>query len=235
MTHGPKYLEVLKYKMDTVLSGTAKTFADAETIKHDAIPGFFRVIHGVLSPEECAQIIHMAENKGFEKAALYTDHTGHDHYSDRRKSQRCIIDSFGFAEELWRRIKAVIPSLWETAHSSPTVVGINERLRILKYHPGDEFKFHSDGAYTAPNGDTSKITILVYLNEGYEGGFTHYSSTEGMIAVVPKIGAVVLQDQGLGHGVPPLEKGVKYALRTEVMYRPVLQTSTEFRDFSVTL
>lgn len=217
--------------MDTVLSVTAKMFVDKETIKHDTIPGFFRVIHGVLSPEECAQIIRMAENKGFEKAALYTDHTGHDHFSDTRKSQRCIIDSFGFAEELWRRVKAVVPTVWHTA--SQTVVGINERLRILKYHPGDEFKMHSDGAYTAPNSDTSKITILVYLNEGYEGGFTHYSSYEGMIAVVPRVGSVVLQDQALGHYVPPLQKGVKYALRTEVMYRPVPREPSEIREFTV--
>jgi hypothetical protein len=219
--------------MDTVLSGTAKTFTDAETIKHDAIPGFFRVMHGVLSPEECAQIVHMAENKGFEKAALYTDNAGRDHFSDTRKSLRCIIDSFGFTEELWRRVEAVVPPAWHTA--GQTAVGLNERLRILKYHPGDEFKMHSDGAYTAPNGDSSKITLLIYLNEGYEGGFTHYSSYEGMIAVVPKIGAVVLQDQALGHCVPPLQKGVKYALRTEVMYRPIPTGQTEFREFTVKL
>lgn len=218
--------------MDTVLkSRSGKTHVDEETIKNDAIPGFFRVIHGVLTPEECSQIIHMAENKGFVKAALYTDHLGRDHFSETRKSQRCIIDSFGFAEELWRRIQAVVPPVWHAG--GQTVVGLNERLRILKYFPGDEFKPHSDGAYTAPNGDSSKITVLIYLNEGYEGGFTHYNSYEGLIAVVPKIGAVVLQDQALGHCVPPLQTGVKYALRTEVMYRPVPQTSPEYRDFVI--
>jgi hypothetical protein len=216
--------------MDTVLTPEGPVITEEQTVKQDTIPGFFRVARGVLSSEECAQVIAVAEGKGFAKAALYTDVLGRDHFSEKRKSLRCIIDSFGFAERLWERIKAVVPANWKHGE---TVVGLNERLRILKYYPGDEFKPHSDGSYTAPNGDTSKITVLVYLNEGYSGGFTHYSSHEGPIAVVPKIGAVVLQDQALGHWVPPLVEGVKYALRTEVMYRPVPTEPRQFKDIVI--
>jgi hypothetical protein len=202
--------------MDSVLK-SEYTPTTVESIK--SVPGFVQTIRHVLSPEECNQIIQIAEKTGFVAASLYTDHSGIEHFSDVRKSSRCIIDSIPFAEELWRRIQHIIPPVWKNGHK---VVGVNERLRILRYYPGDEFKPHSDGHYHAPNGDESRITILLYLNEGYEGGFTCFytGETTPWHAIQPEIGMAAIQDQDLLHGVPPLQKGVKYAIRTEVMYRP---------------
>ena len=198
------------------------------------IPAYFRILHTVLTPKECSSIITLAESAGFDKAAFYTDHSGTNHYDlDIRRSQRLIVDSHRFVETLWERVKDHVPHIWPDTGS--TVVGLNERLRILKYGVGDEFKSHRDGAYIAPNGDSSKITLLIYLNEGYSGGFTHYETIDGVFApVIPRTGSVVLQDQRLLHVVPPLEHGVKYAIRTEVMYRPPPRVfEGEFRVFEV--
>jgi prolyl 4-hydroxylase len=218
--------------MDSVLAPDGQIISADMAIRNEAIPGFFCLLHKVLTVKECDIVIDLVEEKGFVQAALYTDNAGRDHYSSARKSQRCIIDSFTFAEELWRRIQTIVPPVWKHGE---VVVGLNERMRILKYKPGDEFKMHSDGSYTAPNGDTSKITVLVYLNEGYQGGFTHYSSYEGPVAVIPKIGSVILQDQALGHFVPPLQSGIKYALRTEVMYRPPNLSDLQFKEFTISV
>lgn len=184
------------------------------------IPGFTQTIQQVLTPSECAAIIQIAEAKGFVPASIYTDATGQEHFSDTRKSSRCIIDSRPFVDRLWERIRHVVPPTW--GHTHATCVGLNERLRILRYDPGDEFKPHSDGSYVAPSGAISKITILLYLNEGYEGGYTHFlhESNEAWIPIQPYVGSAVMQDQTLVHFVPPLVSGRKYVVRTEVMYQP---------------
>jgi hypothetical protein len=202
--------------MDTVLSESHIIVGNAEVPSN--IPGFLQTLKNVLTPEECAAIIDLAEAQGFVQASIYTDVGGREHYSDTRKSSRCIVDSHEFVTRLWARIEPFVPTTWKGA----TCVGLNERLRILRYDPGDEFKPHSDGAYTAPSGAISKITVLIYLNEGYKGGYTHFLREDGQswLAIEPHVGSVAMQDQALVHGVPPLESGRKYAIRTEVMYMP---------------
>jgi hypothetical protein len=193
------------------------------------IQGFLRILKNVYSPDECKALIDMAETEGFVQASLYTDILGNEHYSDTRKSQRCIIDSETFATDLCNRIRSFIPDHM----SGKPFVGINERLRILKYLPGDEFKPHVDGKYVSPSGAISQITILIYLNHGYRGGYTCFHG-DTWIPIEPDTGMVVLQDQDLLHGVPPLEEGIKYAIRTEVMYQmPV--TEGPYKDITITL
>jgi hypothetical protein len=188
-------------------------------------PPFFCILRNILTPEECAAIISDAEGIGFEPAALRNE----NYDFEIRRSQRCIIDSPDFAMLLWERIQEHVPFTWD---GGEVVVGLNERLRILKYEPGDEFRAHADGSYIAPDGALSKITVLVYLNEGYEGGFTNYVMNDGVREVQPAVGSVVLQDQNIIHYVPALKKGVKYALRTEVMYR-VVASSSDYKTISI--
>jgi hypothetical protein len=179
------------------------------------MPGFVLSLQNVLTLDECFAIVKIAESTGFVRASLITDKDGTEHYSEIRKSDRCILDSHPFVAELYKRLKPFIPTEYNGCQS----VNINERLRILRYNPGDEFKLHSDGCYVAPDGSSSHITILLYLNEEYEGGFTTFlDSKDGYTSLTPHTGMATLQDQRLLHVVPPLEKGVKYVMRTEVMY-----------------
>lgn len=201
--------------MDTVLQDNSDIHLQYKDISE--IDGFVRVVDNCLSQEECEKIIRIAEEKGFVPASLYTDKDGVEYFSDTRKSHRCILDSEEFAARLWKRVQSLIPDKWIRGE---TVVGINPRLRILRYDPGDEFKPHSDGSYTDQQGNTSKITILIYLNEGYENGYTAFLSNDSStwISILPKPGRIAMQDQTLLHCVPPLTRGRKYAIRTEVMY-----------------
>jgi hypothetical protein len=193
------------------------------------IPGFLRVLRNVLTSSECNNIIEIAEKTGFVKASLYTDYAGVEQYSDIRKSQRCILDSRIFANNLLERLRPYIPAEF----NGKPLVGINERLRLLKYLPGDEFKPHVDGKYTSPTGAISQITILLYLNVGYEGGYTSFHDGETWFPIVPETGMAALQDQDLYHGVPPVTSGVKYAIRTEVMYQMPLVSTGPYKDIVV--
>jgi hypothetical protein len=171
----------------------------------------------VFSEEECQMIVEAAEARGFEKALLNVGGGQQVLAEGTRKNLRVMVDDLGLAAEIFFRIKDALPKTFK-CHS---LVGLNERLRILKYHPGDFFAIHKDGNYTRENGEISKITLLFYLNEGYEGGETTFYKPAGNqvnLKVIPKTGMILLHDHRIDHGVPELEKGVKYVIRTDVMY-----------------
>jgi prolyl 4-hydroxylase len=204
-------------RVDGALGGPCPAVVDEGPLR--GVGGFTRVLRGVLTPRECAAVLAAADALGFERAALYTTADGRDVFAPSRQSMRCVVDSAPFAAALWARVAPFVPA---TIGGGLRAVGLNERLRILRYERGDGFARHVDGAYTRADGSaTSRVTLLLYLNAEYEGGRTtfyrsrHHKDGE---EVAPTTGAVALQDQALLHGVPPLERGVKYVLRTEAMY-----------------
>ena len=89
----------------------------------------------------------------------------------------------------------------------------------VKYTSGDHFAKHTDEHYKNDKNEISLITALIYLNDDYEGGNTKFlfdDTTE--ISITPKIGLICLMDQNILHEVPKLINGVKYVIRTELMY-----------------
>ena len=174
-------------------------------------------IYNVFSEKECCDLINAVEKTGFTKASLFTDVDGKEHYhTDVRNSMRRIIDCIDFAKLIEKRIYKYIPKTYNNLeyHS------INHRFRFLKYEKGGFFARHKDNNYKNKE-SISLITILIYLNEDYKGGYTTFFSgvddKEGFI-LKPKTGMISLMDQEIGHCVPELTKGIKYVIRTELMY-----------------
>ena len=128
-------------------------------------------LDNVLSVGECEDLIRETEARGYELALLNTGGGSQDLRTDVRNSKRCIVDCQERAGLIWERIKNHLPQTWQ----SHPVVGLNERLRFLKYSPGEYFKPHYDGSYRRPDGkEISFVTIQLYLNEGFEGGNTTF-------------------------------------------------------------
>eukprot|EP00026_Physarum_polycephalum_P021671 Phypoly_transcript_25068.p1 GENE.Phypoly_transcript_25068~~Phypoly_transcript_25068.p1 ORF type:complete len:176 (+),score=13.36 Phypoly_transcript_25068:44-529(+) len=141
---------------------------------------------------------------------------------DVRNSDRCIIDDEALAEKFYQKIKSHVP----VQYMGCQAVGLNERLRFLRYDPGNDFKPHQDGMYYRQSGpkmgERSYITVQIYLNEGFEGGATTFFDEENTaIPVVPKIGSVLVFQHDLYHEGSLLVSGRKYAIRTDVMYKPL--------------
>jgi prolyl 4-hydroxylase len=214
--------------MDRVLKHSYTTAICSDPPRPQPVPevsGFVRTVNNVLTNSEANAIIDIAETQGFAAASLHTDPHGKEHYSDIRKSKRTIIDSRPFVDELWKRIAHAVPTSWNGRplhYAKDAKSPLNERLRLLKYDtPGDEFQPHSDGQYASPDGGISELTILLYLNVGYTGAYTHFLADDGgtFIPITPTIGRATIQDQRLVHSVPQLISGTKYVIRTEVMYQ----------------
>ena len=129
------------------------------------------------------------------------------------------------------------------------LLGINARWRLYRYYPGAVYRPHVDGAwpgsgvvkdgeaeggeayaYDAFGDRRSRLTMVVYLNEGFEGGgTTFFTAAAGELGVVeartvaPRVGAVLVFPHGEGvgslvHEGSALLSGAKYILRTDVLY-----------------
>lgn len=188
---------------------------------------FAVIIDHVLTKEECDALIEMTENTdglGYGTALLNVGGGRQIEDTSVRKGDRCIVDSYPLAHVIFERIRAHVPTTWKQKYSqSPWhLVGLNERLRFLKYGETDYFRPHFDGCYIRPGGQQrSFITLQLYLNDGFEGGQTTIFDTQESgeeVAVEPHPGRVLLFQHNILHEGTVLRSGHKYAVRTDIMY-----------------
>lgn len=160
---------------------------------------FCVVIDNVLTPEECRNLIELSERKGYDQALV---NMGNRQVlmTDTRNNDRCIHDDPQLVEEIWQRVLLATAEKDANVHQSlvnvPWInernqrrnngktfqaVGLNERMRFLKYDPGTFFAPHYDGSYVRSReagvdraGEQSFVTFQLYLNEGFEGGSTRF-------------------------------------------------------------
>lgn len=190
-------------------------------------------IDGILSAEEAhAMITFTEEKRGYEVVKLNVGNGKEILCPEVRKGYRAVVDDKMLADELWRRISTVLSNdtqLHEASFNGKLglkAVGLNERLRFLRYNPGDYFLPHNDGAYQRDDpsnlryGERSYVTMQLYLNEGFEGGATRLLARDKSMGydVVPKTGSVLLFQHDTYHEGSLVVTGQKYAMRTDVMY-----------------
>lgn len=167
-------------------------------------------IEGFLGPAECAALIDVAEGHGFDAAAVRTT-SGPQMMKNVRNNDRVIVDAPQWVSVLWRRLSSIsLPVL-----DGEEPAGLPAGLRFYRYGAGQRFKMHKDGPWTEA-GLTSKLTFLIYLNEGFEGGATGFRDFE----VRPAEGAALLFIHDTWHEGEPVLSGTKYVLRSDVLYRP---------------
>ncbi|CAF0841126.1 unnamed protein product [Rotaria sordida] len=188
------------------------------------------ILLNVFTPEECQQWIKMTEERGYSPALI---NLGEQQVlmTDIRNNDRCMIDDVAMAQMIFERIKLYLPNVFENHQ----LVGLNERLRFLRYDPGQKFEKHLDGTYYRNDGslERSYITIQLYLNEGFQGGettFVHFWDSTKNVSSIPRTGMVLVFQHDLLHEGAPLRKGRKYTVRTDVMYKPLMSKTLSNYD-----
>jgi prolyl 4-hydroxylase len=166
----------------------------------------------VLAAEECDALIQLAETLGFESARIDGPAEGPHGFraEDGRDNARAAIEDVSIAALLWERLAQRI----EPAEGV-RALGINERLRFYRYDPGQSFPPHTDGFFER-DGARSRQTLLVYLNEDFDGGETCFPSTQTLCQ--PVRGGALIFPHTLLHDGRAVTRGRKYVLRTDVMY-----------------
>ena len=179
------------------------------------------IVDDVYSKEECEEMIKMTEAQGYCHALVNVGGGRQILEPKVRNNYRCIVDSFEKSSEMWDRIKHLIPKQWKGRKA----LGLNERLRFLRYDKGQQFKPHFDGSYVRDNGEISYLTVQLYLNEGFKGGATTFLEDHSRcdfgdndVDCVPKIGRVLVFQHDILHSGSKLVQGRKYCVRTDVMF-----------------
>jgi prolyl 4-hydroxylase len=165
-----------------------------------------------LSHAECDGYITLSESVGFQDATLNTG-SGPVVAKEVRDNSRVVLDDATLAGQIWDRAREYLPAVFDRSE----VVGLNERFRFYRYDPGQTFKWHSDGYVRRPNGERSRLTFMIYLNDDFEGGETRFENA----TIKPVKGMVLCFAHSLRHEGARVTRGRKYVMRTDVMYAPL--------------
>ena len=175
-------------------------------------------VDGLFTPEQCRAWIERAEALGFGEAPINT-RGGELRAPDIRNNERTMVDDPEAAGELFERLRPLLPPSTRMYSRDLPITGLNERLRFYRYDPGQRFALHRDGHYTRPDGsERSRLSLLIYLNGGFEGGETLIYGGEGQDRAVPEAGRVLVFPHSMLHEGAPVLRGRKYVLRSDVMY-----------------
>jgi len=175
------------------------------------------LFRGLFTPEECRYLIEAAAPM-LAPAVVVDSATGR-----QRPDPVRISDSAGFTlplenpavHALNQRIAAASGSRWPQG----------EPLQVLRYRPGGEYKPHFDAIPGFAN--QRILTMIVWLNEDYEGGETFFAKTGAKLK--GRIGDALLfrnalpdgrRDEDAGHAGLPVTKGEKLIASRWIRARP---------------
>jgi len=217
------YEKVKKHSSSVPITPTDSNFK--EIIKDE-----IWIVENFLTKDECKALIDASEKVGYTEALVTTGVGEGMLAKDYRDSKRVMIDDQIIADYMLEKCRSFLPA----AYGGAKLVGVNERMRFLKYdHPGAKFEKHCDGTFPRTDIEHSMITMQIYLNEGFGGGETTFFDKVfkgSKFPCVPKTGmCLFFRQRGWVHEGSELKSGVKYTIRTELMYRYV--QPEEVQDF----
>lgn len=171
-----------------------------------------RAFRAVFTPEECEYVI--AAGAPFLRPSQVADpRTGEARADPYRNSLAAVLGpvDLDLALVAFNRRLAVLAN-------RPAENG--EFLALLCYGPGQEYRPHGD--WLPPGQDRERggqrvTTALVYLNDGYEGGETHFLAPDirfrgapGDVLVFENAGPDGAPDPASRHAGLPVARGVKW-------------------------
>ena len=169
------------------------------------------LIEDFLTHEECKHYINAELEKGFEEARVNID--GEQiMFKSIRNNERILFFDNELAASLFEKIKIFLPNNEDQFEA----IGLNEMFRIYKYSKGERFKMHRDGSFKRNEKEQSRYSLIIYLNDDFEGGQTEFRD---LFKVEPKIGTALCFKHPYKHEGKLIRNGNKYVLRTDVMFR----------------
>jgi hypothetical protein len=207
-------------------------------------------IDNFCSKLECNQLIQRAATstaRGFQyiKEAAHITPDGESYFVRLQNPNHHKLSLFyhlATISRMWKKLEPLILPLIEPfierVNCGPPL-GLNPKLRVLRYDSCDKDRFEPHFDATTIVGDKkSLLTVLLYLNDSggkdFEGGETLYldshisssrqiesamsRSNDNIEMVTPETGKVVIFEHDLFHASNNLISGTKFVLRTDVLF-----------------
>jgi hypothetical protein len=172
-------------------------------------------IDDFLNAAECAEHIDRSEHAGFAAAPIITPF-GEQVMTDVRSNTRVMLDDCALAARIWERARDHLPMFLDGRQA----IAMNERFRYYRYGPGQYFDWHADASFRRANGEASRLSFIMYLNDDFTGGETAVKNK----VITPKRSMALFFLHELLHEGRPVTSGTKYVMRTDVMYGRVSET-----------
>ncbi|MCA9708588.1 MAG: 2OG-Fe(II) oxygenase [Myxococcales bacterium] len=170
-------------------------------------------VDGVLSEVECDALLERYREGPWLEATV---NRAEGRAVDRtiRDNHLALVDDAALAGLLLERLRPALPE--RLMHM--TLSGIKSRMRCYRYERGEHFGPHGDQSYAGGPGERSLLTLMVYLNDDFEGGRTAFLEPREQI-IEPRRGRALLFQHMVLHEGRAVTRGTKYVLRTDVFYR----------------
>jgi hypothetical protein len=199
-----------------------------------------------------------------EKSSLGGGH-GRTHREDARNNEYTVVTDVTIADKLFKRIAPLLPTTLEwmsdNAYFSKdiggqewSIVGCVDRIRFYKYSRNEEYPEHMDGSYSRTVTYNSEpirtykqhsfLTLLIYLNEGFQGGNTKFypdkqhcrflrdvENKQAAHIIEPKQGLALINVHNILHEGSKVESGVKYVLRTDILYQKSIEPHVKLEKY----
>lgn len=179
-------------------------------------PNIWRVPR-LFTPSECQHVANVAVD--MLSPAMVVDPTnGRSIPHPIRTSHDAVIGPTRETlaiQALNRRIAAISNTDWRQG----------EALTVLRYQPGQQFRSHHDAIGGARN--QRFRTVLIYLNEAFEGGETSFGAIG--LSIRPRVGDAIIFDNTTSdggadlasrHAGEPVRRGVKWLATRWIRERP---------------
>jgi len=219
-----------------------------------------------LSTSETRHLIQRTEQSGFKKSTPSGGGSGRTGREEPRSNEYTVITDQKLADQLFIRIQPFIsPNLeWMQSKYFPkeggiewTAVGLVDRFRFYRYNRNDSYPRHMDGSYrrTVRRFQEGKevefkqqsfLTLLIYLNEDFEGGSTNFfpdsqhcrflsdmENKEPLYRIQPKTGRALVNIHTVFHEGSAVERGTKYVVRTDILFEKKMESHPKLEKFSV--
>lgn len=199
-------------------------FSDAlpSSVRREDLTGRAFALHGILAPAEAASYCRSASAVGFAASDVRREFP-----EALRNNARLVHFSEALAAAVYRRL---LPQLCHRdifllqpmgfgAEGRWKPSGVNPCFRISRYLPGEHFAQHCDGMYTNDDGECSIYSLVLYLNDEFEGGELEFPNSSFQFK--PSAGTAVLFPHDMPHAALEVLQGTKFVARSELMFRCV--------------
>jgi prolyl 4-hydroxylase len=191
--------------LDHVTCGERVKSAPRQMVSTDP---HIEVVQSLFSAEEC-RYVQLLANPWMEPAMIYAAN-GSGMRDPHRDSDNMVVTPL--AEDLV--IQAVNRCI---AEASGSQYDWGEPLHVLRYRPGQQYRPHHDAHASAPPEKRRIATALLYLNDAYEGGETHFPEigitvrgAVGDLLIFHNLTADKLPDPRMTHAGLPITRGEKW-------------------------
>ena len=170
-----------------------------------------KIIPNLLTKEECDLVLKFSLENLTLNTATTLSNNGSYYETNRRKSN---IAFYPYYEKFPFILEKISKLLQESISVKGFDLDYNDtRFQFTEYKIGDYFQWHTDSNGKQITQCDRYCSLVIQLNNEYEGGGLELKLSEDSTIIVEKgVGNTIIFMSNIEHRVTPVEKGNRYTL-----------------------